>query len=311
MSETLNREKAPALLHYRPWRGTLGAPHTSIWPIARTALRLIFHRKLFWVLYGLSLMIFMLFFFGQYLLLQLQMQSAASGGQKNVPEWIDKFVRPILKLDGSGESYRFFIGYQGYMIMIILALAGSILVGNDLQFGSLAFYLSKPLSRFHYLAGKALAVGVFINLMTTLPAVVLYVQYSLVDDRENYFVDKWQLLLGIFGYGAVLTCTLSLMLLATAIWVQRTVPMIMVWTTLFLFCRLLGGALINWLGFSRYWRLIDLWNSTVLLGNVCLQVDVDLNTQPEWYWAAMVLAGVSLLCLTYLILRIRAVEVVK
>src|SRR5262250_666751 len=56
------------LLHYRPWRGEFRTPLLSVWPIARIALRMIFRRKLFWALYGLGLMIFLLYFFGQYLL---------------------------------------------------------------------------------------------------------------------------------------------------------------------------------------------------------------------------------------------------
>ncbi len=312
MSDSLTREKAPALLHYRPWRGQLGSPNAAVWPIARTALGLIFRNKLFWALYALSAMYFLLFFFGQYLLVQLETQSGgSSGGPNNAGEWM-KFARKLLKLDGSGESYRIFFGFQGYMVMIVLALAGAILIGNDLRFGSLPFYLSKPLSRLHYLGGKALAVAVFVNLMTTLPAFLLYVQYSLLEDRENYFLNKWYLLLGILAYGCVLTVTLSLILLAAAVWVKRTVPMIMVWTTLFFFCRLLANALVEVLQLDPRWRLIDLWNDTVLVGNVCLSVNnIDLSRQPEWYWAALVLVGVSLTCLTYLILRIRAVEVVK
>ena len=51
--------------------------------------------------------------------------------------------------------------------MIVLALAGAVLVGNDFRFGSLPFYLSKPLGRWHYVLGKCLAVAVFVNLMTT------------------------------------------------------------------------------------------------------------------------------------------------
>ena len=65
-----------------------------------------------------------------------------------------------LKLNGSAETYRNFIHYQGYMVMIVLALAGSVLVGNDFRYGSLPFYLSKPLRRWHYLLGKGLAVAV-------------------------------------------------------------------------------------------------------------------------------------------------------
>jgi ABC-type transport system involved in multi-copper enzyme maturation permease subunit len=311
MSATLSRGRPPVLLNYRPWRGRLGSPHRTVWPIARTALGLMFRNKLFWALYGLGLMFFLLFFFGQYLMVQLEIQMGSStGAPNNLRDWMGK-IRELLKLDGSGESYRIYFGMQGYMVMIILALAGAMLVGNDIRFGSLPFYLSKPISRFDYLSGKALAVAVFVNMMTTIPAVVLYIQYSLLEDKENYFVNKWYLLLGICAYGAVLTMTLSLLLLATALWLKRTVPMIMVWTTLFLFCRVLADKLVVELHGSPFWRLIDLWNDTVLVGNACLGVDALDRTQPEWYWAALVLGAVSLTCLIYLILRIRAVEVVK
>ena len=82
------------------------------------------------------------------------------------------------------------------MVMVMLALAGSVLVGNDFQFGSLPFYLSKPLSSWHYLLGKCLAVAVFVNLMTTLPALVLFVQYGVLNRSEpgrpawDYFVQN-------------------------------------------------------------------------------------------------------------------------
>src|SRR3954465_14153318 len=99
--------------------------------------------------------------------------------------------------------------------MFVRALAGSILVGNDLRFDSLGFYLSKPLSRWHYLLGKGMAVAVFINLLTTLPALALFVQYGLVESWD-YFFDSGHLALGILGYGAVLTVSLTLLLLATA-----------------------------------------------------------------------------------------------
>ena len=49
--------------------------------------------------------------------------------------------------------------------MIVLALAGSVLVGNDFHHGSLPFYLSKPIGRRHYVLGKCLGVGAFVNLI--------------------------------------------------------------------------------------------------------------------------------------------------
>jgi ABC-2 type transport system permease protein len=314
MSESLSHKQAPVLLHYRPWRGQLGSPNATVWPIARTALGMMFRRKLFWALYALALLFFLFFFFGQYIMVLLETQSGTTAGGPNNPgDWM-VLVRTLLRLDGTGETYHLFFGYQGHMVMNILALAGSVLIGNDLRFGSLPFYLSKPVSRYHYLGGKALAVAVFVNLITTLPAGVLWIEYGLLQSKQNYFLngESWLLLLGIFAYGAVLTVTLTMILLATAVWVKRTVPMIMIWTTLFFFLRLFAGALVYQLRLDPHWQLIDLWHDTRVLGNVCLgNKPLDENLEPAWYWAALVLGGVILTCLTYLILSFRAVEVVK
>jgi ABC-2 type transport system permease protein len=303
------------LLHYRAWRGELRDPVWSAWPIARVALTMIFRRKLFWSLYGLALLMFFLFFFGQYLLSWAESQMGEStvsvaGARGISPYNLVHLFRQVLKLDGrKGEMYSSFIGYQGYMVMIVLALAGSLLVGNDIHHGSLPFYLSKPIFRVHYVLGKCLAVAVFVNLMTTLPAIVLWVQFGLLDSW-SFFVDKSDLLLGIIGYGLVMTVCLSLILVATATWVRRTVPMIMTWCTLFFFCRVLADALVNVLNVDPRWRLFDLWNCMSRVG--CWMLDADPGrSQPEVGWAFAVLVSVSCLCLIYLILRIRGVEIVK
>jgi hypothetical protein len=199
------------------------------------------------------------------------------------------------------------------MVVVILAMAGTILVGNDFQFGSIPFYLAKPLSPWHYLLGKCLSVAVIVNMMTTIPATVLFIQYGVLTSW-NYFVDDFKLFLGILGYGLELTVCLSLMLVATAGWLRRTVPMIMAWTTVFIFFRFLAGALVNGLQLNPRWRLIDLWNDTYLLGNYCLGVGVERiwpPRQPAVGEAVIVIGAVCLLCLTYLTARIRAVEIVR
>ncbi|HWG44216.1 MAG TPA: ABC transporter permease subunit [Gemmataceae bacterium] len=317
MGDSLNQAATPELLHYRPWRGDFRPPVASVWPIARVALVSIFRRWLFWIIYVLGLLIFLLFFFGQYMLSWAQTQAGESvvpvGQFRMNPRTLIQLFRGLLKLDGGAETYRNFFAYQGHIVMIVLALAGSILIGNDLRFGSLPYYLSKPLSRWHYLLGKGLAVAVFINLMTTIPAVILFVQWGVLESWD-YLYEHFPLLLGILAYGLVLTLTLTLLLLATATWLRRTVPLIMTWTTLFFFCRLLSAALVDGLRFSPRWRLIDLWNSTYLIGNICLGLDpqkIRPSHQPPWYEAALVLGGVCLLCLTYLIRRIQAVEIVR
>lgn len=305
------RPTIQGLLHYRPWQGHFHAPIHAIWPIASIALNMMVRRWLFWVIQALGLCLFLLFFFGQYL---AAFSETVAGNDPNSQTNLRQLIHQFLTfLNGTGETYRTFIWYQGYIVMIILTLAGSVIIGNDLRHGSLPFYLSKPITPWHYLGGKGLAVALFINLMTTIPAVLLFLEFALLYDW-NYLWSHRLLLGGILGYGFVLTVTLTLLLLATAIGLRGTVPLIMVWVTLFLFTRLLAGAVVGNLNWSPRWRLMDLWNDLYLVGNRCLGMDpstVRPLGQPSWQEAALVLGGVCLGCLIYLILRIRNVEVVS
>ena len=215
------------------------------------------------MLYGLGLLVFLLFFIGQYLAAYAETMTGSETGFR-------KMIYSLFKmLDGSPEAYATYFLWQCNIVMVMLALAGAIVVGNDVRFGSLPFYLSKPVGRWHYLLGKALAVAVVVNMLTTIPAVLLYVEYSFLYDWA-YVYHEPKLLAGILGYGAVLTVVLCPLQLATAIWLRRLVPMIMLWTTLFVFCRLLSVSLVDRLHFDVRWRLIDLWNDLYLVGNACL-----------------------------------------
>lgn len=318
------------LLHYRQWQGHFLRPIRGVWPIARVSLGMLFRRKLFWVLFAFSLLIFLMFFFGSLLMdwVISEMPPTIKLGGVDVPteKWVKNFRQNSMVLNGSQDTFRFFFRWQGLMVMVTLALTGALLIGNDFTHGSVPFYLAKPLSRWHYLLGKCLAVGLVINLLTTLPALGLYMQRGFSD--WEYFADPdyfWKngtaqgpagipLLLGILAYGLLLTVFLSIMLVAVASKVRRTVPLVMVWTTIFLFCRQLADVLVNGLQMSEHWRLIDLWNSLHLVG--CAFLDIELERipprpQPPTWEAALVLTVVTLLCLIYLNRRTRAVEVVK
>jgi ABC-2 type transport system permease protein len=320
----------PQLLHYRAWQGHFRRPLWSVLPIARVALGMLLWRKLFWVVYAFGLFIFLMFFFGSYLLdwaaTQLQGTRIQVGNFQADTERMVHMLRDGLRvLNGSQETFAYFFMYQGATVMVALALAGSVLVGNDYTFGSLPFYLAKPISRWHYLLGKCLAVGVVVNLLTTVPALLLFAQHGL--DDWNYLVDADffhgtstgagpagpALLGGIVGYGLVLTVCLSIMLVAAATWMRRTMPLVMAWTSVFLFFRLLAGILVDGLHYDAHWRLIDLWNDLRLLGCVCLAIDHERiwpPPQPAFWEAAVVLGVVCFLCLSYLNRRTRAVEIV-
>src|SRR4029450_2948905 len=105
-------------------------------------LRLMFRRKLFWALYGLAALIFFFFFYGQYLVVWIQLQTANQtvpllGGRLRISDLMGFLDR--LNLNGSAMTYGNFIWFEGYVAMIVLAFAGAVLVGNDFHHGSLPF----------------------------------------------------------------------------------------------------------------------------------------------------------------------------
>lgn len=323
----------PSLLHYRPWNGAFHSPWWSVWPIARSALGTmlfggpLLRRILFWVLYAHGLLLPFMFFFGAYLLAWAESQMNVSAQQFKMgdPNRMLRNIRQALSiLNGSQDTFQYFYAYQGGIVVVTLSLVGSILVGNDFTFKSLVFYLAKPISRWQYILGKCLAVAVVVQLMTTLPALVLYGQHAFDDwsyfTNPDYFHDSdgkgpagIPLLVGVLAYGTLLSVFLSILLVATASWMRRTMPLIMVWTSLFFFLRLLANILVGLTEQSR-WRLLDLWNNLTLLGQACLgyyHEDIGNKPQPEFWEAGLVLAGVCVICLIYLNHRTRGVEIVS
>jgi hypothetical protein len=107
---------------------------------------------------------------------------------------------------------------------------------------------------------------------------------------------------------------MSILLVAVASWVRRTVPLVMVWSTIFLFARGVSAVVVDNLKHSEHWRLIDMWNNIRIVGRVFLgfaQEEIPPQPQPAVWEAALVLVLVTLICLSYLNLRTRAVEIVR
>jgi ABC-2 type transport system permease protein len=305
------------LLRYRPWRGAPRGPLFASLAMARVSMRLMMRRRLLWGLFALGLLVFFFFFYAQYLVVwitnQLTTETVRFAGIPVTVGNLTKFFER-LALNGSAHTFGNFIWYQGYVLVIVLALAGSVLVGNDFFHGSLPFYLSKPIGRRHYVLGKCLAIGMLVNLFVTLPAILLWLEAGLLYDWETYYLDNFDLLLGILGYALVLTVTLGLLVVATAVWVRRTVPMVMIWMGLFVFMRMLSDWLVNGLKFDERWRLVDLWNDLYLCGLWCLgaeQESVRPPPQPEYWEACLTVGAACAACLLYLRRRIQAVEIVQ
>ena len=116
------------------------------------------------------------------------------------------------------------------------------------------------------------------------------------------------------SYGLILTVTMSLLLVATAVLMRRTVPMIMVWSALFVLCRVIADFLATQQMLDPAWRLIDLWNDLYVCGMFLLGSDIDAKrygAQPAAWQAFAVVGGVCAASAAFLRNRVKAVEVVR
>jgi len=276
----------------------------AAWPIARTALQLVFRRKLFWVLFVVALLSFLFMFGAIYLLATLRQQS---------PQ-LEQFITSMLKdLDGSGTTFLNFMVAQGTVTMILLAFAGSVLAGNDHSRGGLIFYLSRRINVVHYAAGKLLAIGLLISLTTTLPALVLFMEYGLLGDTGKYFGENYSIAFGILGYGALLSVAVGLLLFALVSWMPKPVPLVMLWGGLFVFLPILSRILTFAMrepGVRRRvaleespWRLLDFWYDLFVVGNKFFGVDKPLFTG-----ATIVVCSVCIVSVIAIFVRLRQLQ---
>lgn len=283
---------------YRAWDGR---PHSSwwgTWTLVRFGLGLIFRRWLFWLLIGLGLMNFLFNFAFIYLKATIVVQA---GG--DMARFLDGY-----KVTGSGDAYLDFMTAQAAITALLLAFAGSTLIGNDYRQGGMIFYLSRSLSPTQYIVGKLLAVSAVVLTITMVPAIVLYVQYGLLSSSLDYFKQEWRILFGIVGYGLVLAISQSLMLFAIAAWIPRTVPLVMTWLGMFTLLTALAHALYE-IRDQKRWMLLALWDNMYRVGKWGFGAEMG-RRDPSAGESLGVLLGVGAICLVLIIRRVRAVEVV-
>lgn len=283
--------------HYRQWEGRVGSPWRACLPMIRVSLRLIFRRWTFWLLIALGLLNFLFNF------ALIYMKAILTSQNEQVARFLDAY-----QVTGTGRAYYEFMVAQASITALLLAFAGSTLIGSDYQHGGLVFYLSRRVDRQHYIVGKLLSIMTIVTLITTLPALVLYLQYGLMSSSLEYFRENLRIFWGILGYGAVLAIVQSCLLFAVAAMVPRTVPLVMTWLGLFVLLEALARALFR-INDNRQWLLLALWDDMALLGRWCF--GFSLRAEPTAQACLLVLIGVCIACLIIVWRRVRAIEVVK
>ena len=273
---------------YRRYEARSPLHQVRFWPITREALRLVLAKRAFLGLLAVSFLPFVVRVIQIYIVTRF-------------PE-----AGRILPIDGRlfGEFLNQQIGFT-----ILLSIFGaSGLVANDLRTGAILVYLSRPLTRRDYVAGKLL-VPLLLNLAVTLvPALVLYLAGLALAPEQYLKWDLWWIAPAVVAHAVTISLVVSLLILAVSSLSRSARVAGLGFAGLFFGLEMVRLVLQN--GFGRREAMLLSFQADLQSLGVALFGIVDRQLDIAWGWPLGVLAAVTLACLAILRSRVRAVEIV-
>ena len=178
---------------YRRYQGSR-LPHGRAWAvIAKTGIRSLLKTRVF-----LGLLIFSWL---PFLVRAVQIYASV-----NLPQ--------LAALAPTPQMFRDFLGFQETFLFFITVYVGAGLIANDRRANALQIYLSKPLTRFEYVAGKLAVLATFLLLVSWVPAVVLLLVQVMFSGSFDFFMANLHLLPAITVFSIVQCLVASTVMLA-------------------------------------------------------------------------------------------------
>jgi ABC-2 type transport system permease protein len=205
------------------------------------------------------------------------------------------------------QTFHQFLNQQRIFVFFITIYAGAGLIANDRQSNALQIYLSKPITRHEYIAGKLLTLAAFLVAVTWLPAMLLLLLQVLFSGGVE-FVSSHPRLIPAITLASFLQVSLAVMTMVALSSLSRSRRFVsMLYAGIVFFGAALDGVLRMSTG-NPAWALVSPQNTLAVVtdaifGNVAesaVPVSVALV-------ALGVLLGISIFILER---RVRAVEVV-
>jgi ABC-2 type transport system permease protein len=112
------------------------------------------------------------------------------------------------------ETFREFLDVQGIFVFFISIYVGAGLIANDRRANALQVYLSKPLTRAEYVAGKLSILFLFLTAVTWAPAVMLLLVQIMFAGNFAFMRDNIFLIPAITLFSLVQVLLASMTMLA-------------------------------------------------------------------------------------------------
>lgn len=207
----------------------------------------------------------------------------------------------------TADTYREFVDHQGPFVFFVTIWVGAGLIANDRRANALQIYLSKPIMRIEYIAGKLAVLATFLLLVTWLPGMLLLLLQvafagSFAFLRAHLFLFP---ALTLAALVQVLVASFTMLALSSLSNSARYVAVLYAGAVFFtdatyraLFL-MTGSSSASWISFSA---------------NVTQVVDVIFRRSPRydtpWPLSLLVIVAVIVVSMSILERRVRGVEVV-
>jgi ABC-type transport system involved in multi-copper enzyme maturation permease subunit len=213
----------------------------------------------------------------------------------------------VALLAPTAQTFREFLQQQEFFVFIVTIYVGAGLIANDRRANALQIYLSKPLMRSEYIAGKAAVLFVFLMLVTWVPAILLLLLQVLFAGSFA-FLKANLFLFPAITVGAlmqVLVATFTMLALSSLSKSSRYVGILYAGVIFFtsaiygVMYAITGDSSLSWLSLSS---------------NLAQVLDVVFRVTPRyatpWPVSLTVIIGLIVLSISVLERRVRGVEVV-
>jgi len=221
--------------------------------------------------------------------------------------WISSQYPQASALTPTAETFRQFLEQQDFFVFVITIWIGSGLIANDRRANALQIYLSKPLMRTEYIAGKLAILFFFLCLVTLVPALLLVLIKISFDGnvlflRNNLFIIPAIIIGSLLQ---VMVAAFTMVALSSLSKSARYVGILYVGITFF--TGAMFGVLYAITGTSRV-----SWISVT--ADLTQVVDVIFRLKPRYATplevSLLVIVGLIALSISVLERRVRGVEVV-
>jgi ABC-2 type transport system permease protein len=211
-------------------------------------------------------------------------------------------------LGPTAETFRDFLDKQGFFVFVVTIYVGAGLIANDRRANALQIYLSKPLLRSEYIAGKAAILFTFLMLVTWVPGILLlFVQVMFAGNfaflKANLFLFP---AITVASLLQVVLATFTMLALSSLSKSSRYVAVL--YAGILFFSAAMYGAMYGITGGNSSFAYLSLG------ANLTQVIDVIFRLTPRyatpWQVSLTVILGLIALSISVLERRVRGVEVV-